>query len=279
MNFINSAYGDLEELASAYRNNYINSDPFPSIHFRNFFNEDILKGVLEEYEDLENNAPLKFKSPNQIKLASKGENNFGPKTRAFVHFLNSEPFLQFLQNISQIEETLIPDPYLEGGGFFKIKYGGYVKIHAELNKHRFSKLDKRLNAVIYLNQNWKEEYGGHHELWNKDVSFCLKKVMPEFNTLVIFSTTDDSYHGSPNPLQCPPDFSNKSLSLFYYSNGRPTHEINEGFDDHSIVYKPRNGNKKDNKMSVYNALLTVKNVIMAFTPPIIPRVTKKIFRS
>ena len=105
----------------------------------------------------------------------------------------------------------------------------------------------------------------------------FKKIMPEFNTLMLFSTTDDSYHGSPNPLQCPPDFSNKSLSLFYYSNDRPTDEINEGFDDNSIVFKPRNVNKKDNKMSVYNALLTVKNVIKAFTPPIIPHITKKKF--
>ena len=134
-----------------------------------------MKGVLEEYEDLENNAPLKFKSPNQIRLASKGENNFGPKTKAFVHFLHSEPFLQFLQNISLIDETLLPDSYLEGGSFFKIKLGSYVKIHAELNKHRFYKLGRRLNVVIYLNQNWKEEYGDHHELWNKDVSQCLKK--------------------------------------------------------------------------------------------------------
>jgi Rps23 Pro-64 3,4-dihydroxylase Tpa1-like proline 4-hydroxylase len=81
-----------------------------------------------------------------------------------VHFLNSQPFLEFLQQLTGIKETLIPDPYFEGGGFHEIKPGGYLKMHVDFHKHKLTKLDRRLNILVYLNEDWKEEYGGHFEL-------------------------------------------------------------------------------------------------------------------
>ncbi len=278
MNYINSAYGDLEEIAQAYKSSFQNADPFPNIHFRNFFNEEILDSVLEELQNVDKTDGISFKSLNEVKFVSKGELYFGDKTKAFIHFLNSQPFLQFLQIISLIEETLIPDSYLEGGGLYETKKGGFVKIHADINKHRLTQLDKRLHLMVFLNKDWKQEYGGDYELWNKDMTHCVKKVLPEFNSLFFFTTTDDSYHGSPDPLQCPENRSNKSVSLFYYSNGRPSNEVNEGFHDHSINYKFRKGNKADNKMAVYNALLDVKNIIIDLTPPVITFLAKKIFK-
>lgn len=278
MNFINSAYGDLEEIAQAYKQSFQDADPYPNIHFRNFFNEEILNGVLEEFAGFEKTDIYKYKSPNEVKLASKGEAYLGLKTKEFIHFLNSEPFLQFLQVISNFEETLIPDSYLEGGGLYETKKGGFVKIHADINRHRLTQLDKRLHLMLFLNKDWKPEHGGYYELWNKSMSQCMKKVLPEFNSLLIFTTTDDSYHGSPDPLQCPDNSSNKTLSLFYYSNGRPSNEVNEGFHDHAVSYKLRKGNKTDNKMAVYNALLDVKNIIVDLTPPVITHWTRKIFK-
>ena len=47
-----------------------------------------------------------------------------------------------------------------------------------------------------------------------------------FNKLVIFNTTDFSFHGHPEPLKCPDNVTRKSLALYYYTNGRPKNEIN-----------------------------------------------------
>ena len=58
-------------------------------------------------------------------------------------------------------------------------------------------------VLIYLNKNWKDSYGGHLELWNKNMLKCEKKISPTFNTMVIFSTTDFSNHGHPDPLNPP----------------------------------------------------------------------------
>ena len=65
--------------------------------------------------------------------------------------------------------------------------------------------------MIYLNKNWKEEYGGYLELWDKDMTKCIKKIAPTFNTMVIFSTTDFSNHGHPDPLNCPNERSENPL--------------------------------------------------------------------
>jgi hypothetical protein len=42
--------------------------------------------------------------------------------------------------------------------------------------------------------------------------------------MMIFGTTDFTYHGHRNPLDCPEDITRKSLAL-YYTNGRPAEEV------------------------------------------------------
>jgi hypothetical protein len=61
-------------------------------------------------------------------------------------------------------------------------------------------------------------------------------VLPLFNRLMIFGTTDFTYHGHPEPLACPAGMTRKSLALYYFSNGRPAEEISP---DHSTLFRPR----------------------------------------
>ncbi len=276
MNYTHPRFGDdLLALARKYKDIYRENEPFPNIHFEQFFNPEMLEAVLNEFEDLDQGDNIHFNSPNEIKLASKGEARFGPLTKSFVHYLNSEPFIQFLQELTGIEETLIPDPYLEGGGYHQTKPGGFLKIHADFNKHKLTKLDRRLNILIYLNKDWKDEYGGHFELWDREMKQCIKKIRPDFNTLAMFSTTDFSYHGLPNPLTCPPDRSRKSIALYYYSNGRPAREINKGLEDHNTLFVERKGMEMDKKMKQYNQVQYVKNIIREILPPVIFRWFKR----
>jgi hypothetical protein len=93
---------------------------------------------------------------------------------------------------------------------------------------------------LYLNEGWNEEWGGHFELWDRSMHHCVRKVAPLFNRLVVFSTTDFSFHGHPDPLDCPSNVTRKSLALYYYSNGRPNHEVS---GKHSTLFKARPGEK------------------------------------
>ena len=144
-----------------------------------------------------------------------------------------------LEKLTSIKEKLKIDSELNGGGLHEIKKGGVLKIHTDFNRHPTLDLDRRVNVLIYLNKNWKEEYGGQLELWDKDMKKCKKKIVPIFNKMVIFSTNDFSNHGHPNPVTCHDNHSRKSIALYYYSNGRPNSEKKLGL--HSTIFRKRPG--------------------------------------
>ena len=58
------------------------------------------------------------------------------------------------------------------------------------------------------------------------MKYCGKKIAPNFNRMVIFSTNDFSNHGHPDPITCPDDISRKSIALYYFSKGRPLSDLN-----------------------------------------------------
>lgn len=208
---------------AALREQYVNARPFPHIVLDNLFPNEILEEVLDDFPRPEEIAWRKFDNPTEKKLGYWHENPLRPRIQLFLYEMSSAPLLQFLERLTGIE-GLISDPYYGGAGPHQIEPGGFLKVHVDFNWHPLLKLDRRLNLLVYLNKDWKEEYGGHLELWNRDVSRCEQKVLPVFNRTVVFSTTDFSYHGHPLPLACPEGRTRKSVSFYYYSNGRPAEE-------------------------------------------------------
>lgn len=260
---------NIYQFAQEKRQQYADAAPYPHIAIDDFFDEGFLNEVLAEFPDLSKvgrEDRIKFSNVNEKKLAGTGESNFGVKTTQLIHYLNSQPFLEFLQELTDVEQQLISDPYLVGGGFHEIKPGGYLKIHADFNKLEAFDLDRRLNLLVYLNQDWEEAYGGHFELWDPEMTSCKKQVLPKFNRMVIFSTTDFSFHGHPNPLECPPDRSRKSLALYYYSKGRPSSEVTE---THTTLFKPRPGQDKDPDS-------LGEKIVRNLLPPILPKIWHRI---
>ncbi len=276
--YINTEYLDLKAVATRLSEQYQHADPFPSISFKNFFNPTVLDSVLAEFPDLSSGSADRYDNAKEKKFAGKGEERFGLETRRFMHFLNSQSFLEFLQILTGMQEKLLGDPYFWGGGLHEIKRGGLLKIHADFNKHPDTRLDRRINALVYLNKDWKEEYGGYFELWDREMQGCRTKILPEFNTLAIFSTTDFSYHGHPNALNCPEDRSRKSLALYYYSNGRPSHEVHSGLEEHTTLFRQRPGDEGDKDAFSLKNSLTLKSVLRDITPPIIVKAAKKMLK-
>lgn len=268
MSYFDHSIEKLHEIGKDKNQEYLSGNPFPNIYFDNFFNEERLSKILDEFPDLSKKPDLSFDDANQIKLASKGEYRFGAETKAFLHFLNSQPFLEFLTFLTGIK-GLIPDPYFEGGGAHQILPGGLLKIHADFNKNKITNLDRRLNVLVYLNKDWDEAWGGHFELWDRDMKTSVKKILPVFNRMALFTTTDFSYHGHPDALKCPEGRSRKSLALYYYTNGRPAEEINSGLEEHTTLFKAR----PDERSS-----FSAKEIIKQLTPPIIFNAAKKILK-
>lgn len=252
----------LKELAEKYREEYAKAQPFPHIVIDNFLPEFVLDNIVNEFPNSKAIDWQKFENSAEKKLANKHERYMGDNTRLLLYQLNSSTFLKFLENLTGID-GIIPDPHFEGGGLHQIEKGGYLKMHVDFNRHNKLRLDRRLNLLLYLNKDWKEEYGGYLELWDKDVTQCEKKILPIFNRFVIFTTTDFSYHGHPEPLTCPEGWTRKSLALYYYTNGRPAEEIAEV--GHSTIFQSRPGEEIKEEQSSENS---VKTLIKKFIPPI-----------
>ncbi len=284
-NYLKNSEAELLEFGSQNHQNYNSNKPFPSISFNDFFNENQLDLILQEFPDLKQKADFDFHNHNENKLATKGEYKLGPNAREFIRFLNSQVFLDFLSNLTGIKH-LIPDPTLAGGGYHELKPGGFLKIHSDFNKHPDTKLDRRINVLVYLNKEWRSEYGGQFELWNEDMTACVKKIEPFFNTMAIFSTTSKSYHGNPEVIKCPEGNSRKSIAMYYYTNGRPEHEVLEYFEDHSTIFKARVGldNLNDTEKYVNDRISRKKSekrkaaifgFIKVVTPPLLFNLIKK----
>jgi len=162
------------------------------------------EAALRDFPEPKQLAWTQFNTPKERKLAFDVVEKLPAAARDVLYFLNSRPMLQFLEDLTGIQ-GVVSDPYYVGGGLHQIKPGGNLEVHADFNYHEKLKLDRRINVLIYLNKDWKEEYGGHFELWNRDMTRAEQKILPLFNRCAIFSTTSYSYHGHPTPLACPPE--------------------------------------------------------------------------
>ena len=202
---------------------YTTAAPFPHVVIDGFIQKAALKTVLREFVRVDGERWKSRSRETEIKLSNEDESSFGPFTWKLIHTLNSGYFLAFLEKLTGID-GLIADSHLRGGGLHEIKRGGKLNVHADFNFHRRLRLYRRLNLLLYLNRGWKEEWGGHLELWNRDMTTGCERILPIFNRAVIFNTSRYSYHGHPIPLACPDAQSRRSIALYYYTSSCPADE-------------------------------------------------------
>jgi Rps23 Pro-64 3,4-dihydroxylase Tpa1-like proline 4-hydroxylase len=224
------------ELSNLFKNNYQSAFPFPHIVIDNFIQEDIANEVAEEVKKYKmwGYDPSAYSVKHQVNKffspwCDENLNDIqqtAPKTWNVLSYLNSKEATSFLETLTGISDIL-PDNKFVGGGMHKINAGGRLAVHADYNVHPENGLHRRINLLLYLNKDWKSEWGGNLELWEKDMSKVTHSIEPVFNRAVIFNITDDAFHGHPHPLTCPEDVSRYSLALYYFTETRPENEISE----------------------------------------------------
>ncbi len=193
---------------------YLNNKFFPHIILDNFLDKEIAEKVNNEIENVANDSDPYF-NYNVKKFAINDREKFKSNTANLIDFLNSEQFILQLENLTGLK-GLIPDPRLEGGGIHYVKNGGYLRIHSDFQSHIVnSNWSRTLNLLLYFNKDWKREYNGSIELWNKDMKEKLE-YEPIFNRALIFYTGKNSYHGHPQKLATPLNVFRKSIALYYY---------------------------------------------------------------
>jgi len=206
----------LNQIASEHKDAYKNASPHAHGVFDDVFDPAVLHNVLKEFDLKEKEQWKEYDTKYEKKLQLSTDESLGPNTRALIHNLNSGTFLKFLEELTGIA-GLLADPYLSGGGLHKIEQGGKLGIHIDFNRNNTLNVHRRINVLVYLNEDWEESYGGHFELWSDKKGTEKVKILPHFNRMAIFNTTSSSFHGHPEPLTCPSDRSRKSLALYYYT--------------------------------------------------------------
>ncbi len=218
--------------------------PFPHIVIDNLFDEATLHSVADAFYPVDDSRWHRFADPRrETKLASTSEIHLPVVVQQFIRELNAERFLTQISALTDIP-GLIPDPYLLGAGMHMIVPGGKLAIHADFNRHPTMNVDRRLNLLVYLNEDWEESYGGHLELWDRAMRTCERRMLPVFNRTVLFLTDDFSFHGHPEPLTCPAHRVRKSIAMYYYTNGRPAHELRAP-GEHNTLFQDRPQDHQD----------------------------------
>lgn len=199
--------------------NWTDQSPFPHFIVDDFFEVDVAKQLEREFPDFHDKIWHEYGNAIEIKKVCNNWNSFPAKTYQVFSYLNSPSFVDFLSQCLFSETTLYCDPGLNGGGWHIHSRGGKLNTHLDYSLHPKLGWQRKLNIIIYLNSEWKSEWGGHLGLWDNkraDVPGDLKKeIDPKFNRAVIFDTTLNSWHGLPNPLRCPEKQCRKSLAVYY----------------------------------------------------------------
>ena len=255
-------------MGASLANEYRKAFPFPHIIIDDFLDPDVLRRVIADFPSSKDKGffdrdqeRLKFQYPPQEVSSGLIRNVFAE--------LNSRAFLRFLEELTGIE-GLIPDPHFDGGGLHETKCGGHLGIHADFNVHSRLKLERRLNLLIYLNENWADQYGGELELWDQKMTECAVRVKPHFGRAVIFNTALDSFHGHPEPLKCPADQSRRSIATYYYT------AVEEGLralPKRTTDFRPRPGSSDRSDWEIRR-----HHFLNDWVPPKLQRLVRRLIR-
>jgi len=256
----------LVELGEREHSIYAANEPFSHIVIDEFFDPKALQEVLDEVAAVDRTkryAKFLDRETDHNKFAFFHD-VVGPNTARLAQYLNSGPFLAYMEKLTGIP-NLIADPSFFGGGIHLIENGGYLEVHADFNHLKKYNLEPRINLLLYLNKDWKDEYAGELELWDRPTMTKRKAVAPLFNRTVIFSTVKEALHGHPTPLNTPPGVARRSLALYYYTN---TWE--PAVQAHTTLYYISQRHK---------VKLRVSRLVRGFILDLIPPIFRKTFRA
>ena len=215
MNFSGVNWKSVESQIDSYGT----KPPFDHVVIDEFFTEEFAQKLSSEFPAYDDEAWHGYDNPIEVKKVCNNWNVFPKNTYSTFSYLNSEEWLSYLSSKLLDGEKLYADDGLNGGGWHIHKQGGKLNTHLDYSLHPKLALQRKLNIIVYLNPNWKEEWGGALGLWDNQSAEkpgdLITSVWNKFNRAVIFDTTQNSWHGLPEPLVCPANEARQSLAAYF----------------------------------------------------------------
>lgn len=230
-------YEKFTEKVSDDMDSFKSRSPYPFAYYDGLFDDHILKRVNEEIDCRDFEIDGRKIEGEEIKVRSDFEDNesLPEYTKKIFEVMNGGKFLNIVSSLTGID-GLIPDPYYDGGGINMIENGGTLAVHVDGTHNHRMNVCRRINAILFLNENWDVNWNGYHEQWiykNKSLSpfnehqewRCVRKILPKMNRLFVFITNDHSWHGHAGVLSVPEGVQRRSLIAYYYTVDRPSSDL------------------------------------------------------
>lgn len=247
----------LNKLNTIEKKEYNKTTPYPHCSLEDILPEEFAKKCQEEILNIPNDFWDRYNNPFEQKFTLRDKNNLPENCQILFNMLTSEETLNILSNI--VGEKLYNDPNKNWWGIHTYKNGDYLDIHSDAGNHPITKQKKHITLGIYLSYNWKEENGGHLEIWDGDsvlndnakLSICYSKILPSFNKMIMFTNKTNAWHGNPDPVIINTDEKRIFLTLSYISE-KHDEEMENNREKAFFVNRP---NDQFNKEKEYLRLL------------------------
>jgi Rps23 Pro-64 3,4-dihydroxylase Tpa1-like proline 4-hydroxylase len=214
---------DLTGLADLHRESYRTASPWPHVVLENLINPQAIADA--EIQELTPGLDLPSRETRRIMKAQSPVPS-GPVAKSILAALCSQEFVTFLEDLTGISD-IKPDETHYWRGIHVNAPGAFQAIHRDFRVHPVTGMYHRVAVLVYLNSDWKSDFGGDLELWRSDLSACERRVAPEAGRVVIFETSASAIHGIPDPVACPPGRARLSLASDYYTAYPAHHDRQE----------------------------------------------------
>jgi Rps23 Pro-64 3,4-dihydroxylase Tpa1-like proline 4-hydroxylase len=216
------------ENADSWREAFSTALPFRHVSIDGFLEQEFAERLLAEFPSFDRKLSINEGGTTGGKAVNTNIREISPAYEELHEFISSKPFLDAMSRISGIPD-LLPDPKMFGGGTHENQHGQELDPHIDFNYAEDHDLHRRLNLIVYLNKDWKTEWGGAIEIHSnprRPEENEIRAFDPLFNRAVMFETNEVSWHGFPR-IQLPEaerHRSRKSLSIYLYTKDRPAGE-------------------------------------------------------
>ena len=145
-----------------------------------------------------------------------------------MNYLVSDEWVEFLSNLTEIK-NLCSDPSWYASGINYEPRGSHLEPHTDFNYRQnlcgSGVSWRRVNILLFLStENWQNDWGGHAECGKltENGYVSVRKYKPHRNSLVVFETFADSYHGF-DVVRCPEDTGRIVITAYYYTSEQGHH--------------------------------------------------------
>jgi hypothetical protein len=202
---------------------YINKHPYPYIYYDNILDETFAYNLQNEILSIPDSEWDRYENPFESKFTLRNKFTFPTLLNNLFEELQLTTFIEKLSNICG--HKLLVDPTRNFWGVHKYNNGDKLDIHVDAGLHPTTKQKKQITFGIYLSSNWKEDYGCNLEIWKGDNAASngakiyekIASIEPLFNRMVMFTCNDYSWHGNPEPANCPDDAKRIFITISYLS--------------------------------------------------------------